>query len=316
MSQHLVLMGATASGKSDIAIELALHHNPHSEIISLDSMQIYKGMEIGTGVVPINERKGIVHHQIGFVEPTHEHSVKQFQSEVYDIISTYPQQHFVLAGGTGMYTHAIVDHFQFAPTDAESRAGIIEKYELDENNPDPEKVADAYEILSELDPVAADKIDPMNVRRIVRALEAIEISGIKFSETGEGVQTFAQPYLDVEMVGLRYSRDVLRERIAARVQSMVDAGWVEEVQALLPRWDELTAPARNAIGYAPIAQWIRDGGDQHYFDQLKEHIVNKTAQFSRRQRKWFERDPRITWVDCDDLSQNDIIDKVATIVSW
>ncbi len=315
-SRHLVLVGATASGKSDIAVTLAEKATPPAEIISLDSMQIYKGMEIGTGVVPVGERKGIVHHMISMIEPTIDHSVKQFQQQVYDLIETHSENRYVLVGGTGLYTHAIVDGFSFAPTDILGRAAVIEKYGLDEDNPDLDKVASAYQVLREIDADAAAKIDPLNVRRIVRALESYEISGMKFSETGEGVQSFGEPRIDVALVGLRYSRDVLRERITARVDAMFEAGWGEEVKLLLKNWEGLTAPARNAIGYGLIAEWINNGEQVGAFSELKEKIVNKTAQFSRRQRKWFERDPRITWIDCDDLKQSEIIERVKSVSSW
>lgn len=309
-----MLVGATASGKSEVAIEIAKRSNPLSEIISLDSMQIYKGMEFGTGAVPDNRRNEVVHHMISIINPTQEQSVKQFQSQVYEILDRSPDINYVLVGGTGLYTHAIVDGFKFAPTDVDSRQSVIEQYNLDEHNPDPDSVARAYEILLDLDPDAAEKIDPQNVRRIVRALEAIEISGNKFSATGGGVQEFGIPVIDVELVGLRYSRDALRERIKNRVDDMFKNGWIDEVRVLMHSWDRMTAPARNAIGYALIAEWIMAGENEHEIEDLKEKIVNKTAQFSRRQRKWFERDPRITWIDCDSLEFDQIVAEVENIV--
>lgn len=314
LAHHVVLVGATASGKSNVGVDLASLCNPKAEIISLDSMQIYKGMEIGTGVVTPEERRGIVHHQIGIESPTQEHSVKQFKSEVYELLNQNEHKKYIFVGGTGLYTHAIVDNFEFAPTSSEARSAIIEKYVLDEKNPDIEKVGQAYELLTELDADAAAKIDPLNVRRIVRALEAIEIGSSKFSEIGDGVQAFGDPKIDVQLIGLRFSRDVLRDRIANRVEVMFDLGWIEEVKKLIPIWSSMTAPARNAIGYTLIFDWIQGGEIEAELSELKEKIVNKTAQFSRRQRKWFERDPRISWVDCDDLDQDQVIETLKTLI--
>ena len=308
--RHLVIVGATASGKSDVAIELAKRLDPVPEIISLDSMQIYSGMEIGTGVVPDSKRNEIRHHLIGSTLPTQEHSVKQFQDSVYELLNDSPENKYILVGGTGLYTHAIIDGFAFAPTNPQSREQIIQKYDLDESNPNFDKVAVAYEILSNLDPDAAAKIDPLNVRRIVRALEAIEIGEVKFSQIGDGVQNFGKPKIDVSIFGLMYSRDVLRQRISDRIENMFEAGRVNEVKLLMPIWEEMTAPARNAIGYSLIVDWIKDGEKPDTFGKLKERIINKTAQFSRRQRKWFERDPRIRWISCDGRTQESIVQEI------
>lgn len=313
LSRHLVLVGTTASGKSSIAVELAKRTEPNSKIISLDSMQIYKGMEIGTGAMATNERQGIIHHMIGFVKPTQEHTVKQFQNEVYKILKNSPDEKYILTGGTGLYTHAIIDGYNFAPTNPDIRKSIIERHGLDEHTPDLDNVSRAYELLVELDPDAADKIDPLNVRRIVRALEAIEIGELKFSQSGQGVKSFGKPVFDVTLIGLRYSREKLRERIISRIDQMFEQGWVREVKALIPVWDNMSAPARHAIGFGLIQEWIEQGENINKIPRLKQQIANKTAQFSRRQRKWFERDPRITWLECDDLDESQMINRVVEL---
>ncbi len=304
-SKHIVVVGTTAAGKSSLAIELAKEFD--REIISLDSMQVYKNFEIGTGVVPISEREGVEHHMISAVDPTESYSVSQFKQDVYQILDD-AKQSFVFAGGTGLYTHAVVDNFSFAPTDLEVRQRVIDQFELDEQNPDKEKVDLAYSYLEDIDPEAAKKIDPANVRRIARAIEAIWVSKDKFSSTGTGVQTFGKPYLDVKMIGLRYSRDILRERISSRVDIMFRDGWIEECEVLLKIWDQISPTAKAAIGYQPIIDWILAGKNSSSFDDLRTHIINKTAQFSRRQRKWFERDPRVVWIECDFLTDLEIRD--------
>lgn len=303
--RHLVLVGATASGKSSLAVQCA--RKKDAAIISLDSMQIYRGMEIGTGVIPEVERIGVEHHMISCREPSQAYSVKHFQSDVNNVLNAHVDKRFVLVGGTGLYTHAIVDNFAFAETDDEVRAHICANYGLDENDPDEDNVAAAYAYLESVDRDAALKIDPLNVRRIVRALEAIELSGSKFSDVGEGIQKFGDPAINVVMAGLRYSRDVLRQRIVTRIDDMFNQGWVDEVQALIGQWDELTASAQNAIGYNEIMKWIVAGKNLSELDDVKELIAHRTAQFSRRQRKWFERDPRIVWIDCDDLDAPQIV---------
>lgn len=307
-NQHIVIVGTTASGKSSVSVELA--KDLDREIISLDSMQIYKGMEIGTGVITEIERKNIEHHMIGIIEPEVEYSVSDFQSGVSNILEKDPNKRFVFAGGTGLYTHAIIDDYSFAPTDDSVRKSIEARFDIDENSPDEVSVAHAYLYLSGVDPEAAQKIDPINVRRIIRALEVIELTGEKFSDVGEGIQSFSEPALDVQIIGLRYTRENLRSRIAVRVNEMFDNGWIEEVKALKLRWEQLAPNAKAAIGYSNIASWIDDGEYAESLNEVKEMIINKTSQFSRRQRKWFERDPRITWIDCDDKSEDSILDEL------
>ena len=167
-------------------------------------MQIYKGFEIGAGVIPADERVNIEHYMLSFQDPTESYNAKKFSVKVNEILNTNENK-FILVGGTGLYTHGIIDGFNFAPTDEAIRQNIIEKYELDENEPNHEKVEIAYKKLQEQDPVAAEKIDMLNVRRIIRAFEVMEITGENFSQTFKenGVQTFGEPKLDCEIVGIR-----------------------------------------------------------------------------------------------------------------
>lgn len=307
MNQHIAIVGATASGKSSISIELAKQFG--REVISLDSMQIYRGMEIGTGVVPEPQRQGITHHMIGIIEPEEIYSVSDFQNDVKNILQTADSQ-YVFAGGTGLYTHAVIDDYSLAPTDEEVRAAIEDKFNIYEENTDPASLAKAYEHLENIDPKAAEKIDPLNVRRIVRALEVIELTGEKFSDIGEGIQTFSTPAIDVKIIGLRYSRENLKSRIQQRVEAMFEHGWVDEVEKLEPRWEDLAPNARAAIGYQYIVDFIRTGKPEDQKAEMIEKIVNKTSQFSRRQRKWFERDPRIAWIECDGKDTNIIVNEL------
>ena len=308
--KHIVIVGPTASSKSSIAITLAQHFN-NQPIISLDSMQIYKGFEIGTGVIPADERENIEHYMLSFQDPTESYNAKKFSVKVNEILNTNENK-FILVGGTGLYTHGIIDGFNFAPTDEAIRQNIIEKYELDENEPNHEKVEIAYKKLQEQDQFAAEKIDMLNVRRIIRAFEVMEITGEKFSKTFKenGVQTFGEPKLDCEIVGIRYTRENLKERIEIRIREMFEMGWTEEVKKLLPIWEQIVAPAQNAIGYKQIKEYIENGEDEEEFEHLIELILNKSMQFSRRQRKWFERDPRISWIDCDEITYDETIERI------
>lgn len=313
LKTHIVIVGPTASSKSSVAISLAKYfENP--EIISLDSMQIYKGLEIGTGVVPEIERESIIHHMLSFNELTDHYNAKVFSEKVNKIISDSDEK-FILVGGTGLYTHGIIDGFNFAPADEEVRVSIIQKYDLDENDPDVSKVAFAYGVLVGLDPLAAEKIDPLNVRRIIRALEVIEISGDKFSNTFEnkGVQTFGEQKLDCKIIGLRFTKENLKIRIEKRIREMMAKGWIEEVENLIPIWNNIVMPAKMAIGYEQIKNYIDNGKKLGEFEHLIELVVNKTMQFSRRQRKWFERDPRISWIDCDELAYDEIVERAYLI---
>ena len=310
MDQHIAIVGATASGKTSVSIDLAKMLN--REVISLDSMQIYRGMEIGTGAVPFDLRQGVEHHMLGIVEPEQIYSVSNFQNDVKKILVNDVDKKYVFAGGTGLYTHAVIDNFALAPTDESIRKSIEEKFNIYEENTDEESLKKAYEHLKELDEKAAEKIDPGNVRRIVRALEVIELTGAKFSDTGEGVQTFKEPAINVKIIGLRYTREVLKERIIKRVNEMFDSGWIQEVERLEPGWELIAPNAKAAIGYQNIIDFIRAGKPQEQKADLIEKIVNKTSQFSRRQRKWFERDPRIIWIDCDNKEHSVILEQVSS----
>lgn len=308
LNKQIFVVGPTASSKSSVAISLAKKFND-CEIISLDSMQIYVGMEIGTGTVSLEEQRGVKHHMLSFNKVTELYNVKIFSEKVNEILNSGNK--YILVGGTGLYTHGIIDGFNFAPSENEVRESIIDKYDLEELNPNEEKVSAAYKILHEIDPLAAEKIDPLNVRRIIRALEVIEITGEKFSDTfdGNGVQTFGVPKIDCKILGLRYTRENLRIRVESRIREMIANGWIKEVKSLLAIWDQMVMPAKLAIGYQQIKDFIDNGEKEEDFEYLIELIVNKTMQFSRRQRKWFERDPRISWIDCDDLTYDEIVER-------
>ena len=155
LNKHVVIVGPTASSKSSFAVSLSQHFE-NADIISLDSMQIYKGFEIGTGVICESERHGINHHMLSFQDPQELYNAKIFSEKVKSIIDS-SEEKYILVGGTGLYTHGIVDGFNFAPADEDIRQSIIEEYQLDENNPDENKVARAYGVLLGLDPEAAEK---------------------------------------------------------------------------------------------------------------------------------------------------------------
>ncbi|WP_425514160.1 tRNA (adenosine(37)-N6)-dimethylallyltransferase MiaA [Brevibacterium oceani] len=278
----ITVVGATATGKSDLALDLAGHLG--GEIINTDSMQFYRGMDIGTAKLPVGERRSIPHHLIDFLDVTEEANVQDFQSRSREAIAEIRdrgRQPF-LVGGSGLYVRAAVDHMEFPGTDAEVRARL------------EAEVADdrwrMHQRLAALDPAAAEKITVNDQRRIARALEVIELTGRPFSAQLPDYQEI-EPTIHL---GLSMDRPVLHERIAARVEAMWEMGWVDEVRRLLDVGLAEGKTASRAIGYAQIRRHL-DG--ELTAAEAKEETTVRTRQFARRQDTWFRRDPRIHWID-------------------
>jgi tRNA dimethylallyltransferase len=284
----LALVGPTAIGKTDLSLVLASALD--AEIVSIDSMLVYRGMDIGTAKPSPGERARLPHHLIDVAEPSEPFSVARFQGaarEAIDQIAAHGHSAF-LVGGSGLYFRAVVDDLEFPGTDPATRSDL-------------ERLAEGLgparmdERLAARDPVAAARIDPGNVRRTVRALEVPAITGRAFS-------TFAQAWerYDADAVraaGLRMPRDALNARIEARVRSMLDGGWLEEVRSLVERGFGGWLTSTQAIGYAELARHLR--GDMT-LEAATEATVKRTGNLARRQMAWFRRDPRIRWFDVDE----------------
>ena len=290
-SPIITVVGATATGKSDLALDLA--DRLGGEIINTDSMQFYRGMDIGTAKLPIDERRGIPHHLIDFLDVNEEANVQDFQARARAAIADIRGRGLrpILVGGSGLYVRAAVDHMEFPGTDPEVRARLEAEVATDRWM--------LHQKLRELDPKAAEKITVNDQRRIARALEVIELTGRPFSAQLPDYQEI-EPTIHL---GLSMDRAILHERIATRVDLMWEHGWVDEVTRLLGVGLAEGKTASRAIGYAQIQRHL-DG--ELTAAEAKEETTIRTRQFARRQDTWFRRDPRIRWIDgsAADAEQN------------
>ena len=284
MSKVIVICGATATGKSDIAIEVAQELG--AEIINADSMQLYRGMDIGTAKLTVEERKGIPHHLLDVLDVSEDSTVAWYQEQARAAITEIHGRgkDAVIVGGTGLYIKAILDDLNFPDTDPEVRAKL--ETELAEFG-----AAALFTRLEELDPAAALAIDRANSRRVIRALEVIEITGMPF--TANLPREDSSRYPDALQFGLVMDREHLRERIDQRVDRMWDAGFVDEVDRLIIQGIGNGSTAQRALGYAQIIA-MRSGTMTE--EEAKEDTKRASRQYARRQETWFSRDARIQWV--------------------
>ena len=282
--RRIAVVGPTASGKSAVALAVA-EQLGHTELLSIDSMQVYRGMDIGTAKPSPAERARVPHHLLDLVDPACDFTVAEFQREYRLAVAAIAERgtRAILVGGTGLYHRAVVDDLDLPGEWPAIRSGLLAEADL-------LGLAPLYARLAARDPLAASKIEPTNTRRIVRALEVCEGSGRLFSSFGPGLEVY--PPSPIVQIGLRWDRDVLAARIEQRVHAMLDAGLVDEVRAL--REAGLSRTAAQALGYKEILAHL-DGGRP--LSESVEQIVVRTRQFSVRQLRWFQRDPRVRWVD-------------------
>jgi tRNA dimethylallyltransferase len=283
----VVILGPTASGKSDVAMALAAARDD-IEIVAVDAMQVYRGMDIGTAKPTAADRAAVPHHGIDLVDPDQTFTVADYQrcaNVALDDIGSRGRT-AVLVAGTGLYLTAVIDDLTLPGEWPDVRARLEAELAADFD------VERLYDRLVVLDPDAASKIERTNERRIVRALEVCIGSGRPFSSFGPG--TSAYPPIATAQVGLRWPRAVLGERVARRVHRMIDDGLVDEVRGLLQRPSGLSRTARQALGYKELIEHVE--GARPLDDAVAE-IVLRTRQFAVRQERWFRRDPRIRWVD-------------------
>jgi len=278
------IVGPTAVGKSAIAVEVA--EALGGEIVSIDSMQVYSGMDIGTDKATTDMRWRVPHHLLDHWLPSHNVTVSEFQAEARSAINhiTKREKLPVLVGGSGLYFRAVVDDLSFPPRSANVREAL--ELELEELG-----APALHRRLERLDAPAASKIEPANARRIVRALEVIELTGQPFSDN-DSFDRYDSIY-DLVVVGLSRPRAQLYERIERRVGRMLELGLIEEARTLADLGVGRTA--RQGLGY----RQIHDSPDA---DQgvLHDEIVRATKRFARRQESWFRADPRVEWFDADE----------------
>ncbi|HET8739750.1 MAG TPA: tRNA (adenosine(37)-N6)-dimethylallyltransferase MiaA [Acidimicrobiia bacterium] len=275
----LAVLGPTASAKTKTAVEIALRIG--AEIISVDSMQVYRGMDIGTAKPTLIERKGVLHHMIDIVDPEYDFSVAEFRRIGREIIerSSVP---LVIAGGSGLHFRALVDPMSFAPTDENLRAELEQR-----------PIEDLTAELTRLDPKAGLHVDLANHRRVVRALEITLLSGETpsaraASAEAEELRRYV-PEIEFRAVGIDPG-SALDERIDRRLEEMRAGGLLEEV---VRRKDRLGRTARGAVGYRELLAHL---AGEITLDEAFEAIAQNTRKLARKQRTWFQRDPRIQWI--------------------
>lgn len=258
------------------------------DIVSVDSMQVYRHMNIGTAKPTAEEQKRVRHHLIDIVEPSEEFTVAMFQDQLHTALASIAEssRSALLVGGTGLYHRAVVDGLDLAGSWPEIRRRL-------EDEADTAGTTSLHARLVQLDPVAASRMEPTNTRRVVRALEVIEGSGELFSSFGGGLEEY--PDSEVLQVGLRWPRAVLAQRIELRVHKMMEDGFLGEVERVLSGHPSRTA--RQALGYRELIDHLEG---RCSLDEAVSTTITRTRQFAVKQERWFRRDPRIEWVDIED----------------
>lgn len=280
----IVICGATATGKSDLAVDLAKEIG--GEIINADSMQIYRGMDIGTAKLSVEERQGIPHHLLDVLDVNQDATVAWYQELARKAVTEIHSagKHAIIVGGTGLYIKSILDDLNFPDTDAQVRQRLTEEAKLF-------GIVSLFERLTQLDPAAAAAIDVKNERRVIRALEVIDITGKPF--TANLPREDSSRYPDAMQFGLVMDRAELGARVESRIDLMWERGFVNEVDNLISLGINQATTARRALGYAQIIA-MRDGEISE--PAAIEDTKRATRQYVRRQETWFSRDARIQWI--------------------
>lgn len=298
MTEPLVVavVGPTATGKSDLG--LALAEALGGEVVNADAMQLYRGMDVGTAKLTPDERRGVPHHQLDVLDVADDATVAAYQHDARaDVAAIHARgRRAVVVGGSGLYVRALLDRLEMPPTDPEVRARLEERARRE----GPGLLHDA---LAAADPAAAARIDRANTRRIVRALEVIEITGRQYSATLPEHQAYEIPALQL---GLDLSRGVLDARIEWRVDRMWAGGLVAETAGLAPRMGRTAA---RAVGYAQVLAMLAGESGEH---EARTTTVQATRRLARRQMTWFGRDPRVHWLSAD---APDLVDRALALVA-
>lgn len=292
-TQILAIVGATGTGKSDLSLDVAeasIEQGQGVEIVNADAMQLYRGMDIGTAKLPVAQRRGIAHHMFDVLDVTDEAAVADYQSQARAVISEINSRGnlAILVGGSGLYVSSVLFDFEFPGHDDAVRAKL--ERELEERGPGV-----MFQKLKELAPDAADRIDQKNSRRVVRALEVLEVTG---STAALGTLPEEPVYWRPTVImGLAEDREVLVERLDRRVEKMWADGLLEEVEGLIPHGIERGVTARRAIGYAQALAQL--SGEMTQADAIEE-TQSITRRYARRQVSWFKRYADLTWLQAGD----------------
>lgn len=296
----VVIVGPTASGKSSVAMAVALAETTTTSpvhIVAVDAMQVYRDMNIGTAKPTKHDQALVPHHCIDLVDSHERFTVAEFKKSATDALVTIDKLNgrALLVAGTGLYLTAVIDNLALPGEFLDIRATLEEEIDT----------AQLFARLAQLDSVAAEKMERSNRRRIVRALEVCIGTGQPFSSFGPG--TSAYPDNGITQIGLRWSRDRLAQRVADRVHAMIDEGLVEEVASLRNSKQGLSRTAAQALGYKELLLHL-DGKTS--LDQAIADTITHTRQFAVRQERWFRRDPRIKWVS---ISEDPVVEIVPII---
>ncbi|WP_242496267.1 tRNA (adenosine(37)-N6)-dimethylallyltransferase MiaA [Xylanimonas protaetiae] len=304
----VAVVGPTATGKSDLALDLAQAlgvPGAPAEIVNADAYQLYRGMDVGTAKVPATERRGVVHHQLDVLDPLEDASVARYQEAAradLDAIAARGAR-AVVVGGSGLYVRALLDHMDFPGTDPAVRADLEERAEREGRRA-------LHAELERLDPQAAASIGPHNTRRIVRALEVIAITGQPFTANLPR-QEYVRPAVQI---GLDCDREALDARVGGRVERMWAEGLVDEVRGLASPEQGgtgagLGTTAARAVGYAEVLPLLRGEASA---DAVRAEITAGTRRLARKQMGWFGRDPRVRWLDA---AAPDLVGRALDVVS-
>jgi tRNA dimethylallyltransferase len=294
----VAVVGPTAAGKSDLSVAICKHL--HGEVVNADAMQVYRGMDIGTAKITPAEQLGIRHHLLDILGVTQTATVAEFQQLARQAIDDCLNRQVlpVLAGGSALYVRAILDDFSFPGTDPAVRERLEAELESEGSGA-------LHRRLAEVDPAAAAQILPSNGRRIVRALEVIELTGNQYVAT---LPEHRYVYEGAVQLGLDVPRPELDERIGRRVDRMFQQGFVDEVRGLLDQGLLEGRTANRALGYSQVIALLRGEISEQ---EARERTAQATRRFARRQDSWFRKDPRITWLRYDDT---DLLAKAVTVV--
>lgn len=300
----LGIVGPTAVGKSAVAESVA--HVLGGEIVSADSMQVYRGMDIGTAKTPPG-RRSVPYHCIDLVDPGTPYSAALFQRDARAAIGAIHGRGVtaIVVGGTGLYVRAALDEMQFAA--GESASHVRVDLELRAAKEGPQTL---YDELRRVDPASADLVHPNNTRRVIRALEMFS-EGTSYAEQAAGFSRRTLHFPDTALVGLTLERSELYARVDARVDEMIARGLLEEVTHLLELGLTEALTAAQAIGYKELVPVVRDGADR---DDAIESIKRSTRRYAKRQLTWFRADPRISWVDVTGLSDAAVTERVLDLL--
>lgn len=302
----IVILGPTSVGKTKVSVDIA--QKLKSEIISTDSMQIYKKMNIGTAKVTEEEKSGIKHHMIDLIDPGEEFTVYDYQNQSLKIIDRLIKEDKtpILVGGSGLYINSILYDLDF--NKVSSNEEVRNKYYEIEKTKGKEYL---YDLLEKRDPEAAEKIHPNNIKRVVRALEVTEITGEKYSENSN-FRKYSEKY-DFIIIGLEMNRKLLYNRINARVDEMIKEGLFDEVKELYQEGYDNTYQSMQAIGYKEVIDYIERKTSKEEAVRL---IKRNTRRFAKRQITWFKPDDRIRWFDISDYrnTYNSTLNKILSYI--